>query len=330
MRFRRRPTEKSSAGDLVPVPDEVGFFSRSEWLNFLQSVQHDMERRGLVATVEGTNLARPASGWSASLISLAQRCYREPDARWESLISTHFDTLLSSITVPRNDVEPIEPCDVEQMSTEDAHQALRVRIYPPEFAGEGRITRIVAPGLVAGLAIDLPDAVESVSPEQLQAWGLAVEDAFSLGYGNVARHDKPTIGGHRPNGEPELIWLSGNSFFTTTNVMWLDELIGPMPTAGALVAVPHRHAIVVHPMNDLGHTIQAVNLLLVLAASAYAEGPGSLSPSLYWWTKAKLVHLPGELSGDDIRFRPPEDFLLALDSLASANKSDYASAPAPH
>ncbi len=316
--MRRRPPEKSPTGEPVPVPDEVGFFSRAEWQNFLRAVQNDMERRGLVAEVDGTNLSRAASGWSASLINLAQICYREPDDRWALAISAHFDSLLSTGPVTSADEPDAEVLIVEQMTAEEARQNLRVRIYPPDFIGEGRITRIVTPGLVAGLAIDLPDAVESVSPEQIQAWGLGVDEAFRVGYDNVRRNDKATVGGQRPDGEPELVWLTSSSFFVTTNVMWLEQLIGPLPAAGALVAVPHRHAVIVHPMTDLGHAVSAVNVMLMLAKSAFEAGPGSLSPSLYWWTDGQIIHLPGEVDGETIRFRPPEAFLLALDQLASA------------
>ncbi len=80
---------------------------------------------------------------------------------------------------------------------------------------------------------------------------------------------------------------------------------------GAIVSVPHRHALLFHVIRD-GKVVDAVNWLVPLAAAMYREGPGSISPALYWWHAGALSLLPTRFDGRQIDVAPPPEFRQLL------------------
>ena len=81
------------------------------------------------------------------------------------------------------------------------------------------------------------------------------------------------------------------SFFTATHALWAEELVGPPSPHGALVTVPNRHTLLVHPILDL-RVMSATNHMLELTRRMYAEGPGSISDGLFWLRDGTLTRLP--------------------------------------
>ena len=71
--------------------------------------------------------------------------------------------------------------------------------------------------------------------------------------------------------------------------------------------------------------------MLVTAANMFADGPGSISPDLYWLPpddgdddeeRDLLVRLPCERTDDALRFMPPPAFVELLSSLDPPPESD--------
>ena len=109
--------------------------------------------------------------------------------------------------------------------------------------------------------------------------------------------------------------LHSADFFTTSHVLFLEEhLEGPCPN-GVLLALPHRHAILLHRITDLS-VIHAVNSMIPIARGMFEEGPGSLSPNLYWWQGGKITYLPAVVTDDKLNFYPPDEFVDMMNSLS--------------
>ncbi len=70
-------------------------------------------------------------------------------------------------------------------------------------------------------------------------------------------------------------------------------------------------------MVDTG-VVQAINQLIVSAVSMFQEGPGSISPGLYWWREGLVSLLPAQFDGRKVQFAPPDEFVQALNRLAGA------------
>jgi hypothetical protein len=52
-----------------------------------------------------------------------------------------------------------------------------------------------------------------------------------------------------------------------------------------------------------------------LAKCMHRDGPGSISPNIYWWREGELTLLPTRLSDDSAFFEPPEEFIDGLNRL---------------
>ena len=86
---------------------------------------------------------------------------------------------------------------------------------------------------------------------------------------------------------------------------------------GVVAAVPNRHTLLWHPIVDPS-ALRAIDALVVMAANLCAEGPGSISPHLYWWKDGTLATLPTRETEEHYEFVPPDDFVdEVLEKLAA-------------
>jgi hypothetical protein len=87
-----------------------------------------------------------------------------------------------------------------------------------------------------------------------------------------------------------------------------------MPAHGALVAVPNRHVLVVHPIASV-EAVRALNAMIILADRLYREGPGAIVPHVYWWRSGEPpMRIPSSV--DEKRVTPPDELVTVLNELA--------------
>jgi hypothetical protein len=48
----------------------------------------------------------------------------------------------------------------------------------------------------------------------------------------------------------------------------------------------------------------------------FEEGPGSLSPSLYWWRNGAFTVIPTRLQKGELTISPPPDFVDVVSALS--------------
>jgi hypothetical protein len=290
------------------VPEWASFFDSPKYAAFVDAVSRELERRSDIVQIEdGVAHVRATERGEAhafGLQNLAQICNQVDEADWPDIIRQHFDGVVRSTTGG----------DLEDLSDdfERASEVLKVRLYPAEAVEDsldGLQHRVVGEGIVAVLAYDLPDAVATVPRADVARWPVDVDEAFRIGLRNVLaetgiEHERIAL-------ESGAVFsaMVGDSFFVTSRLLALDKFISPTSRHGALVAVPNRHTLLWAPIVDLG-VLEVLNALLVIARRRHEEGPGSLSPNLYWWrTDGSLVTLPAEIEGDALQFSPPVEFL---------------------
>lgn len=196
-----------------------------------------------------------------------------------------------------------------------AAASLRLELLDTEEASDGRAAWRVADGLAAALVRTTATGEGPVDPDELLTLGLGREEAFHLASANVRSGALPTITRHTSSGTAELLFVSGPGPDVATHALWLDDLVGQLPVAGALVAVPHRRAILAHCLERWDHAVEAVNLLLLMADGAWRQGPDSVSPRLYWWRDGWFTDLAGFVDGDAVHIDPPREFVDVLDHL---------------
>jgi hypothetical protein len=296
-------------GSRDDVPDWAKFFAPEDYRAFLQAVDDEMRRRQLPFEFgDGTVHITPPGAEMADygLLNLAQTCHATGRAEWEPTIREHFDNAFRSS-------RDSEELDARAGTLDGIRSSLKVRLYHTDYLEQmgdtGLIHRVPAEGLIETLVYDLPGSVRTVPPDHVAKWGVEAEELFRIGLGNVRAEQPPPLLQTFDVGKGAAIQaLVGDSFFTASHALFLEEHLRPPPAFGAVVAVPHRHAVLFHPITDM-RVIGAVNSMIPIAFGMYQEGPGSLSSGLYWWRDGKLKLLPSKVTAQSISFSPPPDFV---------------------
>jgi hypothetical protein len=198
---------------------------------------------------------------------------------------------------------------------------LKVRIYPdsygqglPAGAGPLLVSREVAGGIVAALAVDYPKTVASVPPDTAAGWGKPIDELFDIGMANVRSADRPVVERQELEGGSKLTILAGDSFFTATWALMLDDFATGNPANGEIVAIPNRHMVGFVPIVDLS-VVAAITPVITFALQFYEQGPGPVTQNIYWRHDGRLTLLPTELEGQTVRFAPPAEFIEMLNGL---------------
>ncbi len=194
---------------------------------------------------------------------------------------------------------------------------LPVGLVTPEVAGGMRYARIIADDLVYAYAFDGPTSVRSLTDADVERVG--AEELGRAAHANLMR--MPVSYEEIPlAGRATLHSVFGDSHFVASKALYLGELARQvtgvmLPSAGALVVVPTRHLLAFHPIAD-GSVVDALNDLAAYALGAYEDGPGRLSPRVYWWHRGGLTSLT--VVDEDTRtlsLRPPQELLGLMKGL---------------
>jgi len=272
-----------------PVPVEFRFFDAPAWGAFNRLLRKRMIRAGVTGRVEPPGVLVTDDGERLSLLSLAQACNAAPARRWAGLVDAHLAPLVAGPLAP---VDPTE-----------ARRLLKVRLVPDDL--EPDVSVPYATGVLAGLVLDLPRTVVGVRPAQLDDWGLSLDEAWALAWSNVGAEPRPEELERLSIDGAEVVSVYGDSFFTASKVAFLPRVIGPIGSAGALVTIPRRHTLLAHVLGN-GPANAALAPMVLNTRRLHVDGPGSISPHLYWWVDGSLVWVPAAVDDDGrIEVYPP-------------------------
>jgi len=299
-------------GSRDDVPDWAKFFAPADYRAFVEALSLELRRRSLSFELgEGTVHVAPPGGEASDygLLNLAQTCHATSRNEWASTVREHFDNAFRS----SRDAQEI---DARAGVLENVREWLKVRLYHTDYlaqmGGSGLVHRQPADGLIETLVYDLPGSVRTVPPEHVRGWGVPEEELFRMGLANVrAERPAPVLQTFDVGKGAVIQALVGDSFFTASHILFLEEHLEGSPEFGALVAVPHRHAALFYPIANLG-VLAAVNSMIPIAFGMYQEGPGSLSSGIYWWRAGRLRLLPTKVTSQSITFSPPDDFVAEV------------------
>lgn len=226
-------------------------------------------------------------------------CRLRPVEEWTQVVLDALQGLARSLEA-----------DVDLRDADAVRPLLRARLYTEgAVLTEDVVARRLAEGLVEVLVADVGGAVRMVPPEVVRGWGDEPDRLLDLARGQVLAGDPP---GRREVdlGGVEVVALESPSAFAATHVHALSAYVAT-PQAGLLVALPTRHLLLAAPLLARDQALDAAQALLVNADLLWREGPGGLSPDLWWWRDGHLVLLPGTPSS----LSPPVAFVEVLDAL---------------
>lgn len=298
------------------VPSWARFMESGQFQALVDLVSAELERREIPFDfdVEGglVRLPKPENdGAALGLVNLAQICHQSPFHTWPATVAQHVGRSIDLASESDGTIEELVN-DFEQ-----ARKRLKFRLYPSDVGSDIFMT-LVEPmsGVKAVLVFDMPETIHSVRQDHIEAWGRSLEELFAIALANVKAEDPVEQKSYSIDETASVSLLGGGSFFTASHALCLDDYLSPVPDAGALVAVPHRHAVIYHPIVDQG-VVVAINTMIPMALGMFREGPGSISPNLYWWHDGHYTLLPAEIGTSTIEFKPPEEFIEMLSQFMS-------------
>ncbi len=249
------------------------------------------------------------NGSQLGLSNVAQLCGQSPKEEWAQIIDSHFDKLEQSEDEHRRIL-----ADVADWG--HGKKLLTVRLWGesdlPDKPGFF-VTRDDLEGIKSVLTFDLPNSVTNARPEVVDKWKLPPNEVFAMALANVANLPVETQRHDLGAGIP-LYLLSAEHFFAGSHVLLLDRHAECLGRFGSIVSIPHRHAVLCHPIESMT-VVEAIEKLALIADGMFREGPGSISPNVYWYRDASFVRLPYELTSRSVEFSPPDSFARLLDQL---------------
>jgi len=294
-----------------PAPEWASFFRPGGYHAFEALVRENLESRGLgfellpeegMVRLEGVGKESSQLG----LGNLAQICNQSPRRAWTTIVSGHFDMVLKTA----KDAEAT--WDRLAAEFEEARSIIKVRLYPADVANKDFMAwREPADGLIATLVYDLPQSVASVHKDHIEKWNRPLDELFEIGLANVKEEGLIEPTHFDVSGGAKVNAISSGSFFTASHSLFLGDYLSPENELGAVVSVPHRHTVLFHPIED-ARAVNAMNAMIPAAAGMFQEGPGSVSPHLYWWHDGKLQRQHTEITANSIEFEPSEEFLYQV------------------
>ncbi len=268
-----------------------------------------------VKTDEG--VVRPEAGVPdhssvLGLQNVAQACAQVAVERWPGLIAEHFDCIFA-VSDDQNALT-VDVGDFDKVS-----ERLRSRLYPVDLLSQSveTVHRLGPEGTIEVIVLDLPTTVRTISRSEARGWALGTRELFEVGRRNLRRAGllkQTAIAG--PHGV-EIVLCSGDPYYAASHALILDAYLPDDLPHGALVGLPRRDALLLHIIRNIGVT-EAISLMLQAIVGMYSDGPGSLSPNLYWFRHGEFVTLQYEVEDSVLNFSPPPDFAELLQHLGES------------
>jgi hypothetical protein len=282
------------------VPDWAAPLDADQFTEFREHMRAALAPHGGYKMGEGY-VTVPGHATRYGLTNLLQAWALSEPAGRADLVALHFHNLFEAENTAAPTPAQLAPLIRPRVRNRDLPGAVTVP----------SLSQTVAEGVDAVLCVDLPTAVANLKPEESIATGLTMPELWELAISQI------------DDGEPVqeddlgsgVTAFSGDSFFVASRVLDLEQFAGEIPEHGALAAIPHRHILLVHPI-ETTEALDALNLMIGAADHFYRQGPGSIVPYVFWWRHDRaLLRIPGGIRDGQRYLVPPDEFIDVLNAL---------------
>lgn len=287
----RRMRILSKRGSTRLVDEHLTYFTATEADEFRRIVATSFAAAGRDVAVYPDHV-EDRGGTTFGLWNIGALCAGSETTEWPALIDEH----VRLVTTP--------PRDLADLSQEDLEEGLFLHLVqsgslrsPDELA----YARVVAPGLLEVLAVDLPDSVATPSRADLAERGMLgglIDGARSNLRGLLA---SGTLDAEVVDTGAAYTAVTGQSVFTASLALVLQDVIEHVSGEtfeghGTLVAVPFRRQLLYRSV-DAPDAALALRSMLKAAFDGYRSEPGPLSPNVYWVRSNRWVQVTSFESG---------------------------------
>ena len=244
--------------------------------------------------------------------NLRQICAQMPNERYLAIVTGHFDALVSAYKFEKE-------FDANSADFEKIREFIGARLYHRDsigMVGEAAVLgQHIGESVVEVLVFDLPQSVRNVQAKFLDTWGKSRETLFALGRQNIRAKYATDL---KPIAveDMEFHFAQGDHFFVPNIVLHLEEYPHLIGTHGTLLAMPHRHTTMLYPIEN-DQLMAMMHRLIPAAHGMNSEGPGAVSPHLYWYSKGVFHEITIEQVDQQLSVTPPPEFVELLNELAT-------------
>jgi hypothetical protein len=266
------------------VDEHLTYFTVAEANDFRRLVERSFAAAGHDVAVHRDHV-EDRSGTTLQLWNIGALCVGAERRDWPALVEEH----VRLVTTPGR--------DLAELSQEELERNLYLRLVDtasvPDPATLG-YARVVAPGLLEVLSVDLWDSVATLTRDELAVRG-PLGELVDRGRDNL--RGLLATGGLRVDAVGErgrFTSVTGDSFFTASLALLLPETVEHLTKEedwgrGVLVAVPTRQQLMYRPI-DTADAVPALHALQQAALRGFSREPAPLSPDVFWvrnrrWTQ---------------------------------------------
>lgn len=296
----------SDGKEILTRPTEFEFMAIDEWHAFNAQLRTLAESSGVdIETLDPGELVL-TDGRRLCVMNLAQLCHISGPDAWEELIVNHLETLASHVG---GTPDPFSMLD------------LRVRLLPNEQADRDVLKRLgarpFAEGVVETLAVRVSDTVRPVPTSELEQLGWDLDESWADAWAQTRTLERPEEVNFIDVSGAEVIHLFSEHHFGASFLPYLSDVLDGVGPHGAIVSIPVRHSILVHPVFDMS-VLTAVQAMIPITRQVNRTGPGSVSAHLYWWRPDSMMWIPTYFAPDGMEFYPPNELANVIDELNQA------------
>jgi hypothetical protein len=285
-------------------PDWAAPLNDAQFAEFCEHLRQTLAPRGGGKLGEGF-VTVPGHPTKYGLTNLLQTWTRAEPASRAQLVALHFQNLFEAEATA-----PPTPAELLRL--------LRPRVRNRDQPGAVTVpslSQTIAEGVDAVLCVDLPTAVSNLMPDEMVATGRTMPELWQLA---ISQIDDGLPVSEEDLGDGVTAFV-GDSFFVASRVLDLEHFAGEVPEHGALVAIPHRHLMIVHPI-ETTRAVKALSTMLGAAVHFFAQGPGSIVPYVYWWRHDRSLLRIASVVRDGRTFVvPPDELIAVLNALPSGH-----------
>lgn len=298
------------------APEWARFLGDAGFQEFSGLIADYFDRRGVefeLDAEDGTlvpNIEALSKKSVFGLQNIAQKCAQAGRERWPALVSEHFDSLFDT-------GDNANALTVDMSVIDDVRARIRSRLYPESILKQTSaiVYRSIADGLIEVLVVDLPKSVRTVSRGEADRWPLSDDELFMIGRRNLAASG--FLNDVRVPLPGSLLHMyCGDTFYGASHLLVFERYLTDAMPYGMVLSAPKRDVILAHYIHNIG-VLEAINGIIQVTQGMYSEGPGSLSPHIYWYRNGGLTRLPYEETEGAFKFNPPGDFADLLQALSA-------------
>ena len=299
--------------DIPEIPKWASFFNRAEYQDFVSAVENYFYAKNVTYDFgDGVLNAGPNDfGFSTlGLINVAQVCKQNEQSDYTQIIKEHFDCLIRADLFDKEFKQIVH-------NYEEVKQYIGTRLYSTDLFLQVEKEKILgidfAGDVFKTLIFDLPDSISWITPDQVDKWNKSLDELFEMGIQNI-KNKYPLDISQQKFDEFKIWFIQGDHFFTPNIVFDLNNQQKLIGSKGSLIGIPHRHAVIIYPIENI-EVVKAINTLIPVVNGMYEEGPGSVSNNLFWYQNGKFENLPYKIEDNKIQFYPQENFTAMLNTL---------------